>query len=68
MISIMPIHLPAGKCSPKKRNIHKAVNAGRILLKAFACVTPTLRRAKQNKINANTQEKTVRYATQPSAI
>ena len=67
MISAMPIHLPTGKCSPKKRNIQRAVKAGRILLNAFACVTPTLRSAKQNNINAITLANTVSYATQPNA-
>ena len=60
MIRIIPIHLPIGKCSPKKSNIHRAVNAGRILLNALACVTPTLRSAKQNRIKAITLAKTVR--------
>ena len=60
MISAMPIHLPQGSISSKKRNIHKAVKAGRILLNAFAWVTPTRRRAKQKRIKAITLAKTVR--------
>lgn len=68
MINPIPIHFPIGSCSPKKANIQMAVNAGRMLLNAFACVTPIFRSAKQKRINAITDAKTVRYATQPNAV
>ena len=64
----MPTHFAAGKCSPKNKIIHKAVKTGRILLNAFACVTPTLRNAKQKRINAATEAKTLRYPTHHNAV
>ena len=60
MISAMPIHLPQGSISWKKRSIHRAVKAGRILLNALAWVTPTPRKAKQKRMKAITLAKTVR--------
>ena len=45
IINPIPTHLSAGRCSPKKRNIQIAVNTGRMLLKAFAFVTPICRKA-----------------------
>ena len=68
MIKIMPTHLATGKCSPKNKIIHKAVKTGRILLNALACVTPTLRNAKQKRINAMTEAKTLRYPTHHNAV
>lgn len=68
MIIAIPSHLAAGRCSPKKRNIHNAVKTGRILLYAFACVTPTSRKPKQKRMKAMMDAKIVRYATQPKAI
>ena len=68
MIKTIPIHFAAGRCSPKNINIHSAVKAGRILLNALALVTPTFRSAKQNRINAITLAKTVRYMTHSKAM
>ena len=41
--SNIPNHLPIGNCSPKNASMISAVNTGRTLLKAFACVTPIRR-------------------------
>lgn len=68
MMRMIPSHLARGKCSPKKSIIQIAVNTGRILLNAFACVTPTLRSAKQKRINAATLAKTLRYPTHHNAV
>ena len=40
-MNTMPNHFAQGSISSKKRNIQSAVKAGRILLNALACVTPT---------------------------